>query len=105
LPFATDGSDPSWFGFAITVKPNAPVTRNEVVKNLNESKIGTRLLFAGNLLRQPGFVGTPNRVVGELVNTDTVMKDTFWIGVWPGLTPEMLDYVIESLSKIFGVKV
>jgi len=104
LPVATEGSEPSWFGFAITVKQNAPVTRNEVVKNLNELKIATRLLFAGNLLRQPGFVGTPNRVVGDLVNTDTVMKDTFWIGVWPGLTTEMLDYVIETIYKVFGVK-
>ena len=104
LPAATEGSDPSWFGFAITVKPSAPVTRNDVVKNLNEMKIATRLLFAGNLLRQPGFMGTPRRVVGDLVNTDITMKDTFWIGVWPGLTTEMLDYVIESIYKIFGVK-
>ncbi len=104
LPIATKGSDPSWFGFAITVKPNSPVTRNEVVKTLNEMKIATRLLFAGNLLRQPGFMDTPRRVVGDLANTDTTMKDTFWIGVWPGLTTEMLDYVIETIYKIFGIK-
>ena len=104
LPVATEGSDPSWFGFAITVKSTASVTRNDVVKNLNEMKIATRLLFAGNLLRQPGFMGTPRRVVGDLVNTDITMKDTFWIGVWPGITTDMLDYVIESLYKIFGVK-
>ena len=104
LPLASENSDPSWFGFAITVKSNSPVTRNDVVKNLNEMKIATRLLFAGNLLRQPGFIGTPRRVVGELVNTDTTMKDTFWIGVWPGLTTDMLDYVIESIYKIFGIK-
>jgi CDP-6-deoxy-D-xylo-4-hexulose-3-dehydrase len=104
LPSATEGSDPSWFGFAITVKSNSPVTRNEVVKNLNDAKIATRLLFAGNLIRQPGFMGTPRRVVGNLENTDITMEDTFWIGVWPGLTTEMLDYVIETLFKIFGVK-
>lgn len=104
LPEATKGSDPSWFGFAITIKPSAPISRNDVVKNLNEMKIATRLLFAGNLLRQPGFMGTPRRVVGDLANTDIVMKDTFWVGVWPGLTIEMLDYVIESIYKIFGVK-
>jgi CDP-6-deoxy-D-xylo-4-hexulose-3-dehydrase len=104
LPVATEGSDPSWFGFAITVKSSLPVSRNDVVKSLNEMKIATRLLFAGNLLRQPGFMGTPRRVVGDLVNTDITMKDTFWIGVWPGLTTEMLDYVIESIHKIFGVK-
>jgi CDP-6-deoxy-D-xylo-4-hexulose-3-dehydrase len=74
------------------------------VKTLNEMKIATRLLFAGNLLRQPGFMDTPRRVVGDLVNTDITMKDTFWIGVWPGLTTEMLDYVVESIHKIFGVK-
>jgi len=104
LPSTTENSDPSWFGFAITVKPNSLVARNDVVKNLNEMKIATRLLFAGNLLRQPGFMGTPRRVVGDLVNTDITMRDTFWIGVWPGLTTEMLDYVIESIYKIFGVK-
>ena len=71
---------------------------------MNDAKIATRLLFAGNLIRQPGFMGTPRRVVGNLENTDTTMKDTFWIGVWPGLNTEMLDYVIETLYKIFGVK-
>jgi CDP-6-deoxy-D-xylo-4-hexulose-3-dehydrase len=104
LPSATENSDPSWFGFAITLKSNSLVTRNDVVKNLNEMKIATRLLFAGNLLRQPGFMGTPRRVVGDLVNTDITMQDTFWIGVWPGLTTDMLDYVIDSIYKIFGVK-
>lgn len=102
LPEATLDSDPSWFGFAMTVKPGGPKSRNEIVKELNEMKIGTRLLFGGNLLRQPAFKGTPRRVVGDLTNTDIVMNDTFWIGVWPGLTISMLDYVIESLQKIYG---
>jgi CDP-6-deoxy-D-xylo-4-hexulose-3-dehydrase len=104
LPEATDDSDPSWFGFALTVKPGGPKTRNQIVQELNESKIGTRLLFGGNLLRQPAFIGTPRRVVGELINTDVVMNDTFWVGVWPGLSIKMLDYMIEELFKIFGRK-
>jgi CDP-6-deoxy-D-xylo-4-hexulose-3-dehydrase len=104
LPEAADGSDPSWFGFALTVKPGGPKTRNQIVQGLNESKIATRLLFGGNLLRQPAFIGTPRRVVGELINTDIVMNDTFWIGVWPGLTIPMLDYMIEQLIDIVGRK-
>ena len=103
LPEATQNSDPSWFGFALTVKDGAPKTRNQIVQKLNESKIATRLLFGGNLLRQPAFIGTPRRVVGELTNTDIVMNDTFWIGVWPGLTIPMLDYMITELHKILGV--
>lgn len=100
LPKATENSDPSWFGFALTVKPNSPKTRNQIVQELNDKKIATRLLFAGNLLRQPAFAGTPRRVIGDLVNTDRIMNDTFWIGVWPGLTLPMLDYMIESLKRI-----
>ena len=104
LPKATKHSDPSWFGFALTVKQNGPKTRNETVKALNDVKIATRLLFGGNLLRQPAFAGTPRRVNGDLANTDIVMNDTFWVGVWPGLTIPMLDYIIESLYVIFGAK-
>jgi CDP-6-deoxy-D-xylo-4-hexulose-3-dehydrase len=102
LPQSTQHSDPSWFGFALTVRPGGPKTRNEIVQQLNETKIATRLLFGGNLLRQPAFKGTPRRVVGELTNTDIVMNDTFWIGVWPGLTLQMLDYMIEELFRILG---
>jgi CDP-6-deoxy-D-xylo-4-hexulose-3-dehydrase len=101
LPEATLESDPSWFGFALTVKSEGPKSRNDIVKELNDLKIGTRLLFGGNLLRQPAFSGTPRRVVGNLVNTDIVMNDTFWIGVWPGLTIPMLDYVIDSLQTMY----
>jgi len=103
LPEASPDSDPSWFGFALTVKSNGPKSRNQIVQELNESKIATRLLFGGNLLRQPAFMGTPRRVVGELTNTDIVMTETFWVGVWPGLTIPMLDYIIEVLHKILGV--
>jgi CDP-6-deoxy-D-xylo-4-hexulose-3-dehydrase len=101
LPKASENSDPSWFGFALTVKSGSPKTRNEVVQELNEKKIATRLLFGGNLLRQPAFAGTPRREFSALKNTDTVMNDTFWVGVWPGLNFSMLDYVLESLYSIF----
>jgi CDP-6-deoxy-D-xylo-4-hexulose-3-dehydrase len=104
LPRATENSDPSWFGFALTVRKNSPISRNQIVQSLNEKKIGTRLLFGGNLLRQPAFAGTPKRVHGELTNTDIVMNDTFWIGVWPGLTIPMLDYMIETIHDLVGRK-
>jgi CDP-4-dehydro-6-deoxyglucose reductase, E1 len=103
LPEPTLHSDPSWFGFALTVKPGGPKIRNQIVQELNEAKIATRLLFGGNLLRQPAFKGTPRRVIGELTNTDIVMNDTFWVGVWPGLTIPMLDYMIDQLHIILGV--
>jgi CDP-6-deoxy-D-xylo-4-hexulose-3-dehydrase len=95
-------SQPSWFGFALTVKGESPISRNDLVKKLNEFQIGTRLLFGGNLLKQPAFQNTPRRVVSDLRNTDNVMNDTFWIGVWPGLTKPMLDYVIVIFHEIFG---
>jgi CDP-6-deoxy-D-xylo-4-hexulose-3-dehydrase len=104
LPRPTNNSNPSWFGFAITVRDGSPISRNDLVKKLNEKNIGTRLLFGGNLLRQPAFIGTPRRVVGSLKNSDIVMNQTFWIGVWPGLTEQMLNYVIEIFYEIFGVK-
>lgn len=104
LPKPTEHSDPSWFGFAITVRKNSPISRNSLVKLLNENKIGTRLLFGGNLLKQPAFIGTPRRVIGDLHNSDIVMNDTFWIGVWPGLTEQMLDYVVANLHSFFGIK-
>jgi CDP-6-deoxy-D-xylo-4-hexulose-3-dehydrase len=102
LPRATEDSDPSWFGFALTVRKDSPLSRNQIVQALNEKKIGTRLLFGGNLLRQPAFAGTPRRVIGDLANTDIVMNDTFWIGVWPGLTIPMLDYMIETIHELLG---
>jgi len=102
LPEMTENSDPSWFGFALTVKSGGPKTRNEIVQELNDAQIATRLLFGGNLLRQPAFIGTPRKVIDELTNTDIVMNDTFWVGVWPGLSLQMLDYVIVSLQKILG---
>lgn len=104
LPVPTKNSHPSWFGFALTVRDSSPITRNALVQELNEKNIGTRLLFGGNLLRQPAFINTPRRVIGDLVNTDIVMNDTFWIGVWPGLSIPMLDFIIETMKEIFRKK-
>ena len=97
LPVAGKDADPSWFGFPIAVKPEAPFTRDQLTRHLEANKIGTRLVFAGNLLRQPAYEGYPHRVVGELKNTDYVMNQVFWIGVFPGLTKEMLDFIAETM--------
>ena len=99
LPHATAKSDPSWFGFPITLKDGAPISRVDVLNRLDKRKIGTRLLFAGNLVRQPYMEGRNYRIAGPLTNTDKVMNDTFWIGVYPGLTLEMLDTVIAALTE------
>jgi CDP-6-deoxy-D-xylo-4-hexulose-3-dehydrase len=99
MPRATEKSDPSWFGFPITLDPKHPVDREELLRFLDSRKIGTRLLFAGNLTRQPAYKNVEWRIVGDLTNTDIVMKRTFWVGTYPGLTPVMLDYIITSLSE------
>ncbi len=93
LPEATAHSEPSWFGFPITLRQNAPITRNQLIQHLESNHIGTRLLFAGNLLRQPAFKGVPHRVVGDLQTADRVMNNTFWVGVFPGLEKAHLDYI------------
>jgi CDP-6-deoxy-D-xylo-4-hexulose-3-dehydrase len=98
LPEATPGSDPSWFGFPVAVRENAPFTRADLIRALDTKKIGTRLLFAGNLLRQPAYKDCEHRVVGALPNTDFVMNHAFWIGVYPGLTRPMLDFVAETFT-------
>ncbi|MFF3752527.1 lipopolysaccharide biosynthesis protein RfbH [Streptomyces sp. NPDC002018] len=102
LPEATVRSDPSWFGFALTVDPDAPFTRAALVDFLEGRKIGTRRLFAGNLTRHPAYIGSPHRVVGELTNSDIITDQTFWVGVYPALTDEMLDYVITSVKEFVG---
>ncbi len=99
LPEPTPGSDPSWFGFAITVRRNAPFTRADLVRHLEENKIATRLLFGGDLTRQPAYRDVERRVVGDLHNTGTIMNDTFWIGVYPGLSEAMIEYVIGQFEK------
>jgi CDP-4-dehydro-6-deoxyglucose reductase, E1 len=100
LPEATPKSEPSWFGFPIAVRPDAPFNRNQVVRFLDERKIATRLLFGGNLTRQPAYKNVHYRVAGPLDNTDFVMNNVFWLGVFPGLSQPMLDYVIEALHDI-----
>jgi CDP-6-deoxy-D-xylo-4-hexulose-3-dehydrase len=97
LPEATPNSRPSWFGFPIAVRPEAPFSRNELIRHLDQAKIDTRLLFGGNLTRQPAFRDVPHRKIGDLKNSDFVMSQVFWVGVYPGLTEEMLYYVIERL--------
>ncbi|HNK64116.1 MAG TPA: lipopolysaccharide biosynthesis protein RfbH [Anaerolineales bacterium] len=99
LPEATPNSNPSWFGFPVFVREDAPFSRDELVLWLNERKIGTRLLFGGNLLRQPAYRGKRYRVVGDLDRSDAVMNRVFWIGVYPGLTHPMLDYVVDSIAQ------
>jgi len=103
LPVVTEGSDPSWFGFPITVKEGSPVSRLDLTTYLDQNKIGTRLLFAGNLTRQPYMIDAQYRVSGELTNTDNVMNNTFWIGVQPALTKEMLEFVVSKIETFLGV--
>lgn len=103
LPEATAKSDPSWFGFPITLRESSPVSRVELLQYLDQYRIGTRLLFAGNLTRQPYMVGRNYRVVGDLTNTDIVMNNTFWIGVQPALSTEMLDWTVTKIEAFLGV--
>ncbi len=104
LPEATEHADPSWFGFPITMRDNAPVSRIDLLTFLDQNRIGTRLLFAGNLTRQPYMIGRNFRVSGELTNTDVIMNNTFWIGVQPALTNQMLDYSTGKISQYLGVR-
>jgi len=101
----TKNSDPSWFGFPMTLDPKIPISREDLLRFLDSRKIGTRLLFAGNILKQPAYKDIDFRVVGELKNTDIIMNRSFWVGVYPGLTKQMLDYVIESISNYMSGKV
>lgn len=100
LPQATAQSEPSWFGFPIALRPTAPFTRKQVVEFLESRKISTRLLFGGNLVRQPAYIQVPSRVVGNLENADFVMTNVFWVGVYPGLTPAMLEYILETFHQL-----
>ena len=99
LPEATPHSDPSWFGFPITVRESAPISRNDLVRALEMQKIGTRLLFGGNLLRQPAYKDIPHRKIGNLETADRIMNQTFWVGVYPGLTKAMLDHIVSSVAQ------
>ncbi len=103
LTVPTENSTPSWFGFPITVKSNSGVNRVDLTKYLDQNKIGTRLLFAGNLTRQPYFKDIEYRIVGDLVNTDITMSQTLWLGIYPGLGTSQLDYIAEKMEEFFGV--
>lgn len=103
LPERTRHSSPSWFGYPITIKEDSDISRVMLLKHLDSYNIGTRLLFAGNLTRQPYFQGREYRIVGELKNTDIIMNQTFWIGLYPGLTINQLDFVVLKLEELFGL--
>ncbi|BFT75367.1 lipopolysaccharide biosynthesis protein RfbH [Paenibacillus sp. P36] len=104
LPRATRNSDPSWFGFILTLRENVGFTKNEIVKYLESNRIQTRMLFAGNLTRQPAFQGVNYRIHGDLTNTDKILNDTFLVGVYPGLTDEMIDYMVFKISEFVKTK-
>ncbi len=102
LPKATENTKPSWFGFPITIKKESPFRRNEIINFLESKKIGSRLLFAGNVTKQPSMSDQKFKIINSLKNTDIVMNNTFWLGVYPGLTKTMLDYVIDNVRTILG---
>ena len=104
LPEATENSNPSWFGFMLTIRDPKKIDRNKLVQYLEKNKIGTRLFFGGNMIKQPAYINIEKRIVGALDNSDKVMNDSFWIGVWPGLDKQHLEYIysktIEYLNKL-----
>ena len=104
LPESTPLAEPSWFGFPIGVREDAPFGRDALIRELESHKIATRLLFGGNLVRQPAYQEVQFRVVGDLKNTDFVMRNVFWIGVFPGLTEAMLDYTVETITSFANSK-
>ncbi len=104
LPEATPRSDPSWFGFLVTIRPEAQFSRADLVAHLESRKVATRKLFGGNLTRQPAYNGVEYRVVGELRNTDIVMEQSFWIGVYPGIDEAMIEYVLDSFRQFFATR-
>lgn len=100
LPKATARSNPSWFGYLLTLRDGLPFTRRDAVEYLDQHKLGTRQLFAGNLIRQPAFKGVEHRVVGDLINTDKIMNDSFWIGVWPGIGAAERGYMVNTFKAM-----
>jgi CDP-6-deoxy-D-xylo-4-hexulose-3-dehydrase len=103
LPKATDNSDPSWFGFPITIKSTSKVKRDDLTQYLNKHGVGTRLLFAGNITKQPAYLNVKHRKVSDLKNTDIVMNNSFWLGVYPGLSEEMLEYVTKLIREFLSL--
>lgn len=102
LPEATEGAEPSWFGYLLTLRDDTNLSRRNIISELEDRKVGTRLLFGGNLTKQPAFKNAEWRVEGSLEVTDKVMRDSFWVGVWPGITEEMLDYMVDQLAIVAG---
>lgn len=102
LPEATVNSEPSWFGFPITIRPDGTSMRDEIVKFLNYRKIGSRFLFGGNIVRQPAYANVHSRIVGSLSNADKITEDTFWTGVFPGISDAMAEYIVMSFEDFFN---
>ena len=103
LPEVEEKADPSWFGFLLTVREDAGFTKNEIVEYLEDNKIATRMLFAGNITRHPSFLDVKYRISGDLLNTDHIMNNTFWIGVYPGLTEEVIEYTLKCFERFIDL--
>ena len=103
LPRATQYSDPSWFGFPICIRENAPFKRDEIVRYLENHRIATRMLFGGNLIKQPAYADMKYRSIGSLTNSDLIMNNLFWIGVYPGINPEKIDYILKIFNTFFNI--